>query len=173
MKLHGTNPNFEFFYIGLYISMGGVFLPMHFELYTRTSFFACFQQKCDICVYKNKRRSFVHKCNKHEEKVALMYFEELSSKIFFCMLFEELSFSCFSTRTRALLSCFPKSTQKLSKCLPWSSLFVFSNKSSCVVFSELSCVHVYAYALYAHIVACLLDYFCFFLLSYYIMFSWS
>jgi hypothetical protein len=35
-------------------------------------------------------------------------------------------------------------TQKLSKYLPWSSLFVFFNKSLCVVFSKLSCVHVCA-----------------------------
>ncbi len=106
MKLHGTNPNFGFFYIGLYISMGGVFLPMHFE-HTHIPLFLCVFNKCDICVYKNKRRSFVHKCNKHEERLPSCISRSFLQRSFF-MLLEELSFSCFSTRARGLLSCFPK-----------------------------------------------------------------
>jgi hypothetical protein len=57
MKLHGTNPKFGFFFIRLYISMGGVFLPVHFE-YAHIPLFSCVFNKCDICVLQEQEEVF-------------------------------------------------------------------------------------------------------------------
>lgn len=146
------------------------FFPCISNIHT-LPFFSCVFNKCDICVYKNKRRSFVHKCNKHEQRLLSCISKSSLQRSFF-MLFEESSFSCFSTRARGLLSCFPKAHEQVNTCTQnWASaflgaLFLCFSIRACVLFSRSSHVFMCVSALYVHmhtsLLACLLDYFLFF-----------